>query len=112
VPFINDGDPVKVTEISTGFSLSVILGVLFVTVMASLLSAKGRAQNAVAAARRHAKEYLDVEQDSARREEIFAALCAEEAQLRALPEKYRRCIREEEQLMVLLRRAHEVHDAR
>jgi tellurite resistance protein TerC len=111
VPFINHGEPVDVSEISTGLSLSVILGVLIVTIAASLLSPKGRAQNAVSAARRHAKEYLDVEKDPARRQEIFAALCAEEAQLRALPEKYRRRIREEEKLMTLLRRAHEAHDA-
>jgi tellurite resistance protein TerC len=111
VPFINDGRPVAVTEISTAFSLTVILGVLVVTVMASLLSRWGRAQNTIASARRHAKEYVDVETDPARREEVFAALCAEEAQLRALPEKYRRRIREEEKLMTLLRRAHQVHDA-
>ncbi len=111
VPFINNGDPVDVTEISTGLSLSVILGVLIVTVIASLLSPKGRAQNAVSAARRHAKEYVDVETDPARREEIFSALLAEEAVLRSLPEKYRRRIREEEKLMALLRRAHEKHDA-
>jgi predicted tellurium resistance membrane protein TerC len=110
VPFINHGEPVDVTEVSTGLSLSVILGVLVVTVVASLLSPKGRAQNAVSAARRHAKEYLDVEKDPERREEIFAALVAEEAQLRTLPEKYRRRIREEERLMALLRRAHETHD--
>jgi tellurite resistance protein TerC len=110
VPFINNGDPVAVTEISTGLSLSVILGVLIVTVLASLLSPKGRAQNAVSAARLHAKEYLDAEKDPARRRELFDALLAEESVLRALPEKYRRRIREEEKLMALLRRAHEVHD--
>jgi tellurite resistance protein TerC len=110
VPFINDGRPVDVTEISTGLSLSVILGVLIVTVVASLLSTWGRAQNTIAAARRHAKEYLDIETDPARRQEVFAALLAEEAALRSLPEKHRRRIREEEQLMTLLRRAHEAHD--
>jgi tellurite resistance protein TerC len=112
VPFINDGEPIDVTEISTGLSLTVILGVLTVTVTASLLSRWGRAQNTIAAARRHAKEYVDVETDPARREELFAALCAEEAQLRTLPEKYRRRIREEEKLMTLLRSAHAAHDAR
>src|SRR3954466_14042198 len=111
VPFINDGEPVPVVEISTGLSLSVILGVLVVTVAASLLSEWGRAQNTIAAARRHAKEYVDVETDPARREELFAALCAEEAKLRTLPEKYRKRIREEEKLMTLLRSAHEAHDA-
>jgi tellurite resistance protein TerC len=32
--------------------------------------------------------------------------------MRALPEKYRKGIREEEKLMALLRRAHDEHDAR
>src|ERR671920_1617352 len=89
VPFINDGRPVDVTEISTGLSLSVILGVLIITVVASLLSTWGRAQNTIAAARRHAKEYVDIETDPARRQEVFAALLAEEAALRSLPEKHR-----------------------
>ena len=38
LPFINDGEPVDVVEISTGLSLTVIIGVLVVTVVASLLS--------------------------------------------------------------------------
>ncbi|WP_233159794.1 TerC family protein [Pseudonocardia sp. MH-G8] len=111
VPFINDGQPVNVVEISTALSLSVILGVLVVTVVASLASPKGRAQNAVSAARRHATEYLEVETESAHREEIFAKLLTEEAHIRALPEKYRARIREEDKLMALLRRAHAEHDA-
>ena len=48
VAFINDGQPVNVVEISTGLSLSVILGVLAVTVVASLFSRKGKAQTAIA----------------------------------------------------------------
>ncbi|PZG16132.1 transporter [Nonomuraea aridisoli] len=110
VPFINGGEPVPVIEISTGLSLLVILAVLVITVVASLVSAKGRAQNTVSAARRHAQEYLDVERDPEVREEIYRRLLTEEAQLRRLPEKYRRRIREEEKLMALLRRAHEEHD--
>ena len=109
VPFINDGEPIDVTEISTGASLGVILGVLTVTVAASLLSPKGHAQTAVSAARRHAQQYLNPDEDPAHRAEVYASLLAEEAQLRALPEKYRRRIREEEKLMALLRRAHERH---
>jgi tellurite resistance protein TerC len=111
VPFINDGQPVNVVEISTALSLSVILGVLAVTVVASLASPKGRAQNAVSAARRHATEYLEIETDSAHREEIFSKLLAEEAHIRKLPEQYRARIREEDKLMALLRRAHAEHDA-
>ena len=111
VPFINDGEPVPVVEISTGLSLTVILGVLTVTVIASLVSPKGRGQNAVSGARRHAAEYLDVEKDPERREELYRKLQAEEAVIRGLPEKYRARIREEDRLMDLLRRAHAAHDA-
>src|SRR3954468_7913491 len=110
VPFINDGQPVHVVEIGTGLSLIVILGVLTVTVVASLLSKKGTAQNTVAAARRHAVEYLEAEIDPAPRETVFQRLLAEEEQLRKMPERYRKRIREEEKLMALLRRAHAEHD--
>jgi tellurite resistance protein TerC len=111
VPFINAGQPVNVVEISTGLSLSVIIGVLVVTVVASLTSPKGRAQNLVSAARRHATEYLMCETDPEVREDVFRKLLDEEAQLRKLPEKYRARIREEDKLMTLLRTAHAEHDA-
>jgi hypothetical protein len=111
LPFINDGQPVNVVEISTGLSPSVILGVLAITVVASLTSAKGRAQNTVSAARRLAAEYVDIETDPVHREEIPSRLLFEEEKLRALPEKHRKRIREEEKLMSLLRRAHAEHDA-
>jgi tellurite resistance protein TerC len=110
VPFINDGQPVPVVEISTGLSLTVIIGVLAVTVIASLASDKGKAQNAVTAARHHAIEYLDVETDPARREEIFAKLAAEIEVIKGLPEKYRARIRQEEKLMALFTAAHEEHE--
>lgn len=112
VPFINNGQPVDVVEISTGLSLSVIIGVLLVTVVASMSSAWGRAQNVIASARRHAIEYVDIETDPARGAEVFAALLAEEATLKQLPEKYRARIREEEKLMTLLKRAHDKHARR
>jgi tellurite resistance protein TerC len=111
VPFINGGQPVPVVEISTGLSLVVIIGTLIVTVIASLTSPKGRAVNVVALARRHATEYLTCETDPAVREDLFQKLLAEEAQLRKLPERYRAKIRQEEELMTLLRRAHAEHDA-
>ncbi len=110
VPFINDGAPVDVTEISTGLSLAVIIGVLLVTVIASLTSPKGRAQNLVSAARRHATEYLACETDPEVRENTFQKLLVEEAGLRRLPEKHRARIREEDKLMELLRRAHTEHE--
>jgi tellurite resistance protein TerC len=106
VPFINHGEPVEVTEISTGLSLAVIFGVLIVTVIASLTSTWGRAQNLIAQARRHATELCEVENDPALRAKIFAQLLSEEEQLKKLPERYRARIREEEKLMALFRRAH------
>ena len=113
VPFINDGEPVPVVEISTGLSLSVILGVLVVTVAASLLSPAGRAQNAIANARRHAASYLDSEYtaDPAERERIFRLLLTERDQIVALGPKYRQKVRDEPALMALLERARDSHDA-
>jgi tellurite resistance protein TerC len=112
VPLINQGNPVAVVEISTGLSLTVIFGVLLGTVVASLTSTWGRAQNVIAAARRHATEYLDVEDDPELREEIFTKLCAEEKILKQLPDKYRARIREQEKLMALLHQAHTEHTRR
>ncbi|GGS70735.1 TerC family protein [Nonomuraea spiralis] len=111
VPFINDGEPVNVTEISTGLSLSVIVVVLLVTVAASLASPRGRAQNAVSAVRRHAQEYLEVEKEPARREEVFRELAAAEARLRELPDRQRARVAEDDRLAALVRRAHAEHEA-
>jgi tellurite resistance protein TerC len=112
VPFINGGEHIDVVEISTGASLTFIIGVLIITVIASLLSPKGRAQTYVAAARRHATEFLDIETDPHYCDEIYHKLLDEEAHLKRLPEKYRARIRQEDELMNLLRRAHRVHDER
>ncbi|HEX8304325.1 MAG TPA: TerC family protein [Jatrophihabitans sp.] len=113
VPFINDGEHVKVVEISTGLSLSVIIGVLLVTVLASVLSPAGKAQNAISNARRHASSYLDSEYtaDPAERERIYRALLAERDQIIALGPKYRQKVRDEPALMALLERARASHDA-
>ncbi|WP_237570285.1 TerC family protein [Mycolicibacterium lacusdiani] len=112
VPFINDGEPVSVVEISTAVSLSVIIGVLVVTVVASLVSRKGKAQTAIANARRHATAYLDAEYttDAAERQRIFDKLLAERDQILALGPKYRQMVRDEPALMELLERAAERHD--
>ncbi len=112
LPFINDGAPVKVVEVSTGVSLLVILGVLLVTVLASIYSPKGKAKNAVSGAKRHAVDYLDLnyETDIVERERIYAKLCAEEQEIRKLPEKYKRLIRNETEFMDLIGSAHREHD--
>lgn len=113
IPFINDGQPIPVAEVSTAMSLTVIVGVLAVTIVASLLSPAGTAGNAMAAARRHATSYLDAEYttDPAERERIFALLVAERDQIIALGPKYKRMAREEDELMSLLERARASHDA-
>ncbi|MDQ0665551.1 tellurite resistance protein TerC [Arthrobacter ulcerisalmonis] len=112
LPFINDGEHVNVVEVSTAVSLGVILGVLVVTILASIFSPKGKAKNAVSGARRHATEYLDLnyETDMAERDKIFARMCREEDQIRKLPEKYKRLVRNETEFMELLRNAHAEHD--
>ncbi|MHA7292102.1 TerC family protein [Arthrobacter sp. MDT3-24] len=112
LPFINDGGHVNVIEVSTGVSLTVILGVLAVTVLASIFSPKGKAKNAVSGAKRHATEYLDLnyETDMAERDKLFARMVREEDQIRSLPEKYKRLIRNETEFMDLLRKAHTEHD--
>ena len=112
LPFINDGEHVNVLEISTGLSLSIIIGVLVITVLASIYSPKGKAKNMVSRAKRHATEYVDLnyETDIAEREAIFNKMLHEEQELRKLPEKYKRLIRNETEFMDLLKQAHAEHD--
>ncbi|MEO8816389.1 MAG: TerC family protein [Mycobacterium sp.] len=112
VTFINEGEPVDVVEIRTGMSLGVIMVVLIVTTVASLVSTEGKTRNAVSTARRHANEYLDLDDeiDPSERAKTFAKLCAKEDQIKALPETYRARIRDERQLLDLLRRAHAAHE--
>ncbi len=112
VPFINGGDSIEVIEIGTGLSLIIIIGVLTLTVVASLLSPKGRAQTYVAAARRHATEFLNVETEPEYCDTLFHRLLDEETHLKSLPEKYRARIRQEDALMGLIHQAHEMHEQR
>ncbi|MFC5822087.1 TerC family protein [Nonomuraea harbinensis] len=107
VPFINDGEPVPVVEIPTGLSLIVIVTLLVITVVASLASTKGRAQNMSSATRRYATRLLDEECSPEECAYFYRRLQDEEEELRRLPEKYRAKIREDEQLMDMLRRVHE-----
>ncbi|TQC50536.1 TerC family protein [Rhodococcus sp. WS4] len=113
LPFVNNGEPVNVVEISTFVSLGVIIGILVITVIASLTSKKGRAQSAIAGARRHAINYLDLDYtaDKAERERMYDKLLNEEQQLKKLDPKFKKMVREETVLMDLIKRAHEEHDA-
>ncbi|MCV7078578.1 TerC family protein [Mycobacterium szulgai] len=112
VPFINDGEPVPLVEISTALSLIVILSILVITIVASLLSRGGKARTAIINARRHATAYLDSEytHDPAERERIFGMLLGERDQIMALGPKYRQLVRDEQALVDLLERAAAKHD--
>jgi len=113
VPVINGGNPVPVGELSTTLSLTVIIAILLITTLASLLSPRGRAQHAVAGARRHATEYLNQDDaaDANEQEKLFTRLLVEEDEITVLPAKYRTKIRREAELMELLGEVHRAHEA-
>jgi tellurite resistance protein TerC len=112
VPFINDGQPIHAAEISTALSLSLIIGILVLTVVVSLLSPKGRAQTYAAAVRRRATEFLEVETEPEYCDRLFHQLLDEEQNIKSLPDKYRERIQAQEELMSLIHRAHEEHTDR
>jgi tellurite resistance protein TerC len=112
LPFVNNGKPVPVFEISTSLSLTAIIGVLVVTVLASLLSPAGRAQTVIANARRHATNYLDLgyTEDHAERNRVYGALLQEEEAIRELRPHYRQVAQGDVKFTELIRRAHTEHD--
>jgi tellurite resistance protein TerC len=112
VPFVNNGEPIPAAEISTGLSLLLIVGILLITVVVSLVSPHGRAETYLAAARRRASDFLEIETDPAYCDEMYHKLLVEEGHLKQLPERYRARVRAEGELRTLLDRAHEVHEER
>jgi tellurite resistance protein TerC len=113
LPFINGGEHVPVFEISTGLSLAVIIGVLAVTVVASLVSPAGRAHSAIALSKGSAKKYLtgDFSGKGETREETYALVVAHERALGLLTPKHRARAAEDEELQALLAEAHEAHNS-
>ncbi|MFQ6485535.1 TerC family protein [Brachybacterium epidermidis] len=116
LPFINDGQPVPVVEVTTTLSLSVIIGILAFTIVASLTSRRGRAKAAVSSARRDADSYLQMTYTSfeEERERIFRRMLENEQTIANLPPKYQDLLEERDQkpLTELLREAHLVADKR
>ncbi|MBF4573237.1 TerC family protein [Herbiconiux sp. VKM Ac-1786] len=112
LPFINGGEHVPVFEISTGLSLSVIVGILVVTVVASLLSPKGRAQNFASAIRRHATDAVDTTKPTPERAAAFDRLRETHSKASALPPKHREAVLGDESLKSAVERAHEEHSSR
>ncbi len=88
LPFINDGEPVHVAEISTQLSLGVIIGVLAVTVLASLLSPRGRAMSVIAATQALSEQYLALPEDAgeARRASLRRRLATQLERMPAIPD--------------------------
>jgi tellurite resistance protein TerC len=111
LPFINGGQPVPVSEISTPLSLGVIIGVLTITVVASLLSPAGKAKSASSTARRHAKEYLDLDTDAESREDSYRKLVRDEEAIAALTGPLGDEVRADAELRELLDRAHAEHES-
>jgi tellurite resistance protein TerC len=111
LPFINGGEHVPVFEISTGLSLGVIIGVLTVTVLASLLSPAGKAHSAIANSRNSAKKYIsgDFSGKGETRDEVYGLVVAHERALGLLSAKHRAQAAEDEELNALLAEAHELH---
>lgn len=110
--FINDGEPVHVVEVPIWLSLGFIVGVLVLTVVASLLSPAGKAQTAITNSRHHAQQYLDANYDTvAAREKIYAKLARDIEFIRGLPAVHRERIRDERELMELLDRATNAYSA-
>ncbi len=110
LPFLNGGQPLPVFEISTGLSLVVIIGVLAITVLASLFSPSGKAKSVSSAARKHAKEAVDMELDDAARARNYELLAVDEQRMMDLPDdKHGAEVREDTALRELIERAHREH---
>ncbi len=111
LPFVNGGQPVPVYEISTGLSLGVIVGVLVITVIASLVSPAGRAKTVETTIRKHARAAVDDELPESDRAVAYRSLVAAQERVGALPEKGRASIEENAELTELVQRAHRQHAA-
>ena len=112
LPQLSPEEALEVTEIPTSLSLSVIVGLLVITIVASLVSPKGKAQTAISNARRYATRYLDLdyETDADLRERTYAKLTGEVSKMRQMDEKYKKIIRNEDELMQMIDEAKRVHD--
>ncbi|MDT9593080.1 TerC family protein [Nocardioides zeae] len=113
LPFINGGEHVTaIPEVSITVSLSVIVGVLALTVIASLLSPRGKAESTVKAAKANAEHYLDgsYTHDPEEHQRLYSVVAAKEQQIQDLPEKFRPEGKEKAELDELFARVHAAHD--
>ncbi|RFA23568.1 TerC family protein [Subtercola boreus] len=111
LPFLNGGQPIPVFEISTELSLIVIIGVLTVTVLASLFSPAGKANTIISDSRLQAKKYVehDFKGDDAERSATYRKMVARENQFDTLSDRQRAKLTEDDELKELIAQAHELH---
>ncbi|WP_237202654.1 TerC family protein [Rothia endophytica] len=112
--FINNGQPVHVFEIEIHHSLIVIVGVLVITVLASLYSPKGKALGTIHRVQTLSQKYLDLPADASTEEraKIQRQLDEATAQSRQIPQKYRdELIESETEYQDLVARARGEHEA-
>ncbi|MBJ6978968.1 TerC family protein [Luteimonas sp. MC1895] len=111
LPFINDGEPVPVIEISTWSSLVVIVGILAVTVVASLSSPRGKARVAVSGLRNRIAGYLDLSPRATaiQRRDAFADLRAAWTRVEGLEPRFKAMVKHADVLQADLQRACAAH---
>ncbi|RFA16773.1 transporter [Subtercola boreus] len=111
LPFLNGGQPIPVFEISTELSLIVIIGVLTVTVLASLFSPAGKANTVISDSRIQARKFVehDFKGDEAERTATYERMVAREKAIQTLSDKQRAKAADDEELVALLAQAHELH---
>jgi len=112
LPFVNGGEHVDVVEVPTMLSLAVIVGILAITVVASLLSPAGRAMTIVGGLRRNCRNYVDREyvEDPAERAKLWSKIEDAESKLSGVEPRYVGDEGDRWELEQLLRRAHEEHE--
>ena len=110
VPFINGGQPVPVYEIGAFESLPIIIGILAVTVIASMLSPKGKALATVSSLHRAASAYLhtEVAETPDERETAYRRIVELEAKLAQLDPGHIASVKDESHDEIV-RKAHALH---
>lgn len=109
--FINGGQPVDVYEIEIGLSLTVIIGILAVTVIASLVSPTGKLKTAVNNIQRIAYGYVHTEYHGVEdeREANYQRMLEAEAQLTRFDADKVKEHMEESGVTWLVDKAHRMH---
>lgn len=112
LPFINNGEHVSVVEVPTSTSLAVIVGVLVITVIASLISPAGKALTIVGDLRRCSEAYLNTRfsDETEERERLWNRIVENESKLGSVEPKYFGGPGELWELEQLLQQAYALHE--